>query len=401
MPNPTPEAPATKPVPTTETGDTLARRGVQPTGRGRRILLILTSAGVGGAGRVVQSQVRGLTGEGYRPLAVIPAIDPEAAAETLAWFEAEGVPAEAHPEVPAWYSARSPKDLLRFAAFIRRRADIAYLHYGNSYISLKDVVAARLSGRECYVMVHHAAPLVNARLARMTVWASRLTHRVIVTTPAMEQLLVGAGVKPSKIEVIPLAVPAPPALPDRADARTRLGVPHDAFVVASVARLDAGKNVDTVVNAVAGLSSDGPPAHVVVAGTGETLEHVRSLAAERLGERGHILGFVPDLADVYAAADVFALPSNEEGFGLVYVEAAHYGVPAIGSDVGGVRHAILEGETGLLVPPADVEALRAALEQLRRDPERCREMGLRAQRRAQQEFREETMAARHTAVFER
>jgi len=366
-----------------------------------RVMLVLTSPGIGGAGRVVQSLARSLPGEGYSPRSVLPDTDPVAARETLDWFHREGLEAEAHQAVPAWYSRRSPLDILRFAAFIRRRADLVYLHYGNSYISLKDVLAVRLAWRRCYVMVHHAAPLANARLAKMTVLASKLAQRVIVTTPVMHQLLEDAGVNPARIDVIPLAVPPPPELPERAAARHRLGLPSDAFVIVSVARLDPGKNIAMVIEAAAAMREDGPPPYVVVAGQGRELEHLQKLAHERLGDRGRILGFVPDLADTYAAADVFALPSDEEGFGLVYLEAAHHGVPSIGADVGGVRFAIDDGRTGLLIPPRDPDALRDNLERLRSDPSLCATLGRAARARAQKEFSEQLMAARHRATFER
>ena len=99
-----------------------------------------------------------------------------------------------------------------------------------------------------------------------------------------------------------------------------------------------------------------------------------------------------------AAADVFALPSRREGFGLVYVEAALHGVPSVGCAVGGVTDVIAHGETGLLVPPEDADALAGTLRRLADDPRWRRRLGAAAGPEAA-EFTEPVMADRYTAVF--
>jgi glycosyltransferase involved in cell wall biosynthesis len=108
---------------------------------------------------------------------------------------------------------------------------------------------------------------------------------------------------------------------------------------------------------------------------------------------------VPDTADLYAASDLFALPSYLEGFGLVYVEAAFHGVPSIGADMGGTREAILDGETGLLVPPGDRAALAGAIQRLRDDAVLRRRFGAAARARARARFAPARMADEYAAVF--
>ncbi|MCL6498623.1 MAG: glycosyltransferase, partial [Firmicutes bacterium] len=88
-----------------------------------------------------------------------------------------------------------------------------------------------------------------------------------------------------------------------------------------------------------------------------------------------LVGRVADTADVYAAADVFALSSYLEGFGLVYIEAALHGVPSIGAAVGAVPETIRDGETGLLVPPGDRAALAGAIGRLRDALAGCETVG--------------------------
>ena len=90
--------------------------------------------------------------------------------------------------------------------------------------------------------------------------------------------------------------------------------------------------------------------------------------------------------DLLAAADLFAMPSRTDSFGIVYLEAWLYGVPVIGARVWGVSDVIHDGEDGLLVPFGDVPALAAAIEKLLDQPQMREEMGARGQRRVYAEY---------------
>jgi glycosyltransferase involved in cell wall biosynthesis len=100
------------------------------------------------------------------------------------------------------------------------------------------------------------------------------------------------------------------------------------------------------------------------------------------------LGFVPhhELAPLYARAAVVAVPSHREGFGVACAEAMAAGRPVVASAVGGLLDLVVDGETGLLVPPRDVPALRAALERLLGDAELRRRLGEAGRRRVQEHF---------------
>ena len=100
------------------------------------------------------------------------------------------------------------------------------------------------------------------------------------------------------------------------------------------------------------------------------------------------LGFVPhaELGPLYERAAVVACPSQREGFGVVCAEAMAYGRPVVASAVGGLLDLVVDGETGLLVPPRDVSALRSALERLLGDAELRRRLGTAARQRIQEHF---------------
>jgi glycosyltransferase involved in cell wall biosynthesis len=161
------------------------------------------------------------------------------------------------------------------------------------------------------------------------------------------------------IEVIPLGMPAPAVAPA---SRRELGLDPDALYVATVGRLVRRKNLATLIAALARLRRD--DVHLLVIGDGPECPRLMAQAeACGLAARVQFRGFVPDETkyQLLAAADLFALASLHEAFGLVYLEAMHCGLPVIAARPGGQEDYLEEGRTGFLVPPGDLESLVRAL----------------------------------------
>jgi len=118
-----------------------------------------------------------------------------------------------------------------------------------------------------------------------------------------------------------------------------------------------------------------------------------------LSDRVHLLGLRSDVPDVLAAADIFVLPSLSEGLPLVLLEAMFSGLPIVASDVGDVRLALADGQSGVLVKPGDPVALARALEHLLRNPAVTSALGERAARRAAVEYGVSRMVASYAAVY--
>jgi glycosyltransferase involved in cell wall biosynthesis len=109
---------------------------------------------------------------------------------------------------------------------------------------------------------------------------------------------------------------------------------------------------------------------LVAVGSGDDLSRLRSVAAEQQVADGvHFLEGLSqrELAACYAAAEIFALPSTGEGFGLVFLEAMAFGKPVVGADAGGIPDLIRDGSNGLLIPPNDPDALAQGLSRLLQD----------------------------------
>lgn len=172
-------------------------------------------------------------------------------------------------------------------------------------------------------------------------------------------------------------------------ARTRLGLAPSDPVIVFVGRVTRDKGVVELVQAFAQLRDVLPRLNLVLVGPFEPeLDPLPddTRAMIEADPRIHAVGYDPDPAPWLALADLLCLPSYREGFGNVVIEAAALGVPTVGTDIPGLRDAVVDGETGVLVPAKDATALAAALRALLADPARRADMGAAAQRRARERF---------------
>ncbi len=190
--------------------------------------------------------------------------------------------------------------------------------------------------------------------------------------------------------------------PERDAARRRLGLPPLAELVLSVGRLVPRKGIGTLLEAVALLAPSRPDLFLAIAGAGREAAQL-ARRAEALGPRCLMLGRVPDsgLASLYGAADVFAQPTctrwgglEQEGFGIVFLEAAACAVPALAGRSGGAAEAVLDGVTGLVVQdPKNPFAVARALASLLGDPEERERLGRQARDRVESGFTYDLLAA--------
>jgi phosphatidylinositol alpha-1,6-mannosyltransferase len=181
------------------------------------------------------------------------------------------------------------------------------------------------------------------------------------------------------------------------DLRNRLGLSAHQRLILSVGRLNRRKGFDSVIRALPLLNQNGVDAHYVVIGIGEDAAHLRNLVDEQsVAHRVHLLGHVSyeDLPRWYAACDVFAMPNRDiggdtEGFGLVFLEAAAAGKPAIAGRAGGTGSAVLDGVTGLRVDGEQVGEVTRALIRLLSSADEAAEMGRNGRQRILEYFTHE------------
>lgn len=196
--------------------------------------------------------------------------------------------------------------------------------------------------------------------------------------------------------------------PARREARRRFGLPADAPVVVSVSRLVPRKGMDTLIRASVALAAAHEGLRVLVAGSGRDRRRLLKLI-DRLDAPVRLLGRLPDdeAVALHGCADVFAMLCRsrwagleQEGFGIVFLEAAAVGVPQVAGDSGGVQDAVVHGETGIVLREVTAEAAAVAISELLGDSERREAMGAAARRRAVTDFSCDVLASRLRCALE-
>jgi glycosyltransferase involved in cell wall biosynthesis len=242
------------------------------------------------------------------------------------------------------------------ASFVRaaRRADADLLH---AHWLPAGWVAAR-TGKPYVVQVWGTDVELARRAPRLARRVLRGARLVIAASADLAERARQLGA--DQVRVIPSGVEIPLETGEEA-------VPPEILYAG---RLSAEKGVLELVEATRGLN-------LVVAGDGPLRDRVPQAK-----------GFVPhgELQRLYDRAAVVACPSRREGFGVVCLEAMAHGKPVVATDVGGLRDLVVDGETGLVVPPRDPGALRAALERLLADRQLRRSLGSAARLRSQERF---------------
>jgi glycosyltransferase involved in cell wall biosynthesis len=273
-----------------------------------------------------------------------------------------------------WRTAFVPPMLVNFRSAARadaQDADLLHAHWLPT-----GLVAASLA--KPFVLTVHGTDAELARRAPVLArWVLRKARLVICVSNALAETVRGLGIE--HVRVIPNGVEIPPFVREPASP------PEVLFA----GRLSREKGILELVEAAQGMN-------LVVAGDGP-------LRAQVPGA----LGFVPhrELGELYERAAVVACPSHREGFNVVCAEAMAYGRPVVAAAVGGLLDLVVDEETGLLVPPRDVAALRAALERLLGDEELRRRLGAAARERARTRFSwdrvtDETLAAYDEALMQ-
>jgi len=179
------------------------------------------------------------------------------------------------------------------------------------------------------------------------------------------------GATPAKIRRLPW--PLNPSFLRMADSPKELSLPRSfpqGQVILTVGRWNSSeryKGADDLIRSVAQLRTDFPSLHMVAVGAGDDLSRLQELTANlNVSDRVHFFQGLSraEIAACYSRADIFALPSTGEGFGIVYLEAMAFSKPVVGTACGGTTDLIEDGMNGLLVPPRDNVALVAGLRRL-------------------------------------
>jgi len=358
----------------------------QPASRDPRpltILTVITPSRYSGAERVALYLAEGLQRRGHRIVFALKHNE-----QLLQELEQRGI--EAHPlPIAGKGNLVAPFLLAWFAQSIG--ADIIHTHLSTA--SLWGAVAGKIADIPSFASVHalnvKTCYVYSDLLATCSEGVRQ--HMVEQGIPAARIEVLYNGINPHQFEEIP---------PERA-VRDELGLTYDAPVIGEVAHLSPRKGQAVLLDAVAILVRRWPQLVCLLIGEGEDREALEGRVAELgLGDNVRLMGYRPDARKLMQAMDVVVLPSVAiEGLGIVLIEAAFLGKPTVGSDAPGIREAVVDRQTGVLVPPSDPEALAAAIAEVISNPEVAAEMGQRGRARAQRMFSLDGMVARAEELY--
>ena len=215
---------------------------------------------------------------------------------------------------------------------------------------------------------------------------ARSAELVFVTSEYCRRTAIEAyGIHPDLVRVAPEGID--PDIAAREPGESLAVGATDNPTILSVARQYRRKDSATLINAIARLVATIPNVRLRIVGDGPELPRTRRLA-RRLGVLDHVsflgsLDSVSKLRDEYARASVFCLPSLQEGFGIVFLEAMSHGLPIVAASAGAVPEVAPHGETALLIPPGDPKTLANTLMKLLTDSDLAEKLGLAGEQRAQ------------------
>lgn len=291
-----------------------------------------------------------------------------------------------------------------FIFFKRERFEIA--HSTTPKAGLLIALAARFSGVPIRVHTFTGQPWVNISGPRR--WLARASDKIIgrlntrcyTDSESQKQFLVQQGIVDAKrLFVIGdgslAGVDINRFNRERfsqmqcTELRDFLGLPEDAPVLIFVGRVTADKGVRELLQAFQVIKKNGSRAHLVFVGPFDN-ERATDLTISPNDVTDipdtHLVGYTDNPEAYFAIADILCLPSYREGFGTVVIEAAAMGVPTVGTNIYGLSDAIVDGETGILVPSRSVFELANAITQLLTDDTLRKKMGAAARRRAVSSF---------------
>ena len=225
---------------------------------------------------------------------------------------------------------------------------------------------------------YKGAPLKNWLLYYPVEVICSLWTDVLITINREDYARAKNRMKAKRIEYVPgvgiNAAAYSNAIVDRDKKRHELGVPQDTLFILSVGELIPRKNHETVIRAILKLNSLN--LMYFICGRGELNEYLQGLVSNLgLSERVKLLGFRTDITELCKCADLFILPSFQEGLPVALMEAMASGLPCIASNIRGNTELIIEGAGGYLCPPDDVSSFAQSIERLAQDSKTRKKLG--------------------------
>lgn len=285
-------------------------------------------------------------------------------------------------------------EMARFRRLLGKgRFDVVHTHKDRALKFFLHASGTRPSG----VLVVNRANNRQIDRRDLRLYRSSRIDRFVAVAEGVRAVMVQSGLEPDRIAVVYGGVDPERFHPDvdGTPLRRELGIPPNVPLIGMIANLDAIKAHRFFFEAAARVLRDAPDARFLAVGQGRTEPLVPLVRSLGLEERLVFTGFRADIPEVIAALDVSVNTSEGEGLSGTMRESLAMAAPVVCTDVGGNRELVKHGETGLLVPPRDGEAMAVAILDLLGDPARARRLAEAGRKRVLERF---TNAARASAM---
>jgi glycosyltransferase involved in cell wall biosynthesis len=362
------------------------------------ILHTIETAGPGGAETVVLNLASRLDSSRFRSLVLLPRED---------WLSERlrerGVPTF-FVDSKAWYDFRLPVGMARLI----RQENVNLIHSHLPGQNFYSCVVGPLTGCKTIVTYHGGIELSRSRGLRGAIqlgWVRRSADAVVVVCDHVGQMLRNARFPFEKIVRIYNGISVEKfQVPANGRLRRELGLQNGAKLVGMVANLRETKGYEFFIQAARKVTDTMPETRFVAVGDMNPVIARPLLGlVERLGlqDRFIFLGFRSDVPEILSELDVFVLSSISEGFPLVALEAMAAAKPVIVTRSGGPQEIVEDGRTGLLIPPADPDALTEKICELFANPERAAALARTAREKVGSTFTLEKMIGNYEHLYER
>ncbi|MBR5381141.1 MAG: glycosyltransferase family 4 protein [Oscillospiraceae bacterium] len=361
-----------------------------------KVMHIISDTNIGGAGKVVENYLASCDRTRFDVSVALPRgslLVPVLRAAGARLYETDGIRDRS-------FDLAAVSALRRI--ILKEDPDIVHTH---------GAFSGRIAARQCrkkIVVTRHSAFPLPERVKRTPFRQlykylnEKYADLIIAVSPVCRDYILEAGVSPEKTAVLLNGVePAPPVPQERVLAmKRRIGAPDGVFTAGIVARLEPYKGHAYVLEAVKDIRASGRDICVIAAGTGSLLDSLREKAKEDgLADAVLFPGFLEDTAALWPLLDAQINASYVEATSLALLEGMSAGVPAVVSDCGGNPTIVEDGVSGLVFPMHDSRRLAECLCELIDDPERAREMGLKAREAYERNYTAAAFARKLEAYY--
>lgn len=287
-----------------------------------------------------------------------------------------------------------------------RRVRVVHSHNFSTWLYTTLAVRSLGKRRPIHVHTEHSNVEPSPRRYRLERWLARFTAHTVAVSEYVKNTMVGEiAIPASRVRVIYNGIDTIRFAPDperRERVRSMLGIPADDVVIGVVARLAPIKDHANLLQALARMRVGAVRRlRLLVVGDGPERARLEAACATlHLSERVSFLGERRDTADLLNAFDIYALCSLNEGMNLTLLEAMSAGLPVVTTAVGGSPEIVADGDTGLLVPASQPDALAQALQRMVDIGDERREWGVRGRARVLARFSQDGMLRSYLQLYE-